>query len=322
MPRQSDTELTARVQKGFGTRAAVLLALVAVLLVCALAAQGAGMGSQGNVAQTEPSAEDASTEQAPAEEELSPEEAERLEREAREAREIVCWGDSMTAGYGASEATIDRKGVHYEASYQSYPEVLRRITGMDVYNFGVSGATSTDIVAMQEGIEPPADQRVTRFDRGIARCAQRHPGDILILEIGSNGGWDGDYDVLIGQYRHMIEHAACEDYIIVGDTDDPGASPADRAQEPLWEAGSETDTAWEAALRAEFGEHFINMRQYLIEYGLKTTGLTPTDEDLELAERGCVSPQLRSDWTHLNSYGYYAKARGIYRRGVKLGYWE
>ncbi len=250
---------------------------------------------------------------------LTPEEAERL---AREAREIVCWGDSMTAGYGVSEATIDRDGVYFEASYEDYPEILRRITGMDVYNFGVNGATSADIVAMQAGTERPEGDKVRVFNTSIAKCGSRHPGDILILEIGSNGGWDGDYDKLIAQYHSMIDHAGCEDYLILGDTDDPGTSPADTSQEPFEKDGATTETAWEAALHEEFGDHFINMRRYLINYGLKTTGLTPTDEDIELAERGCISPQLRSDWTHLNSYGYYAKARGVYVRGKKLGYWE
>ena len=37
---------------------------------------------------------------------------------------------------------------------------------------------------------------------------------------------------------------------------------------------------------------------------------------------GCISGKLRSDWTHFNAYGYYAKGLGIYKKGVELGYWE
>ena len=53
--------------------------------------------------------------------------------------------------------------------------------------------------------------------------------DILILEIGSNGGWE-NYRQLISQYDAMIQNSGCDYYIIVGDTDDPGTSIADTTQ--------------------------------------------------------------------------------------------
>ena len=78
--------------------------------------------------------------------------------------------------------------------------------------------------------------------------------------MGSNGGWD-DYDELISQYQAVIDYTGCENYIIVGDTDDPGTSLADNSQSYL-EDGDDyvgaDDTAWEAALREAFGEHFFN----------------------------------------------------------------
>lgn len=82
------------------------------------------------------------------------------------------------------------------------------------------------------------------------------------------------------------------------------------------------DTSWEAALRLAYGDHFINMRTYLIENGLKDTGIMPTKDDLENYKRGNISKKLRSDWTHLNCMGYYSKGKGIYLKGVELGYWS
>ena len=82
------------------------------------------------------------------------------------------------------------------------------------------------------------------------------------------------------------------------------------------------DTSWEAALRLAYGDHFINMRTYLIQNGLKDLGLVPTLEDLENYRIGRISKRLRSDWTHLNSKGYYSKGKGIYLKGVELGYWS
>ena len=64
------------------------------------------------------------------------------------------------------------------------------------------------------------------------------------------------------------------------------------------------------------------MRVFLVEHGLEVAGLTPNEEDEEYSALGWVSDQLRSDWTHLNSYGYYAQAVGVYEKGRELGYWE
>ena len=82
------------------------------------------------------------------------------------------------------------------------------------------------------------------------------------------------------------------------------------------------ETPWEEALREAYGDHFINLRQYMIENGLEDCGLTATDEDFEGYTKGEISKQLRSDWTHFNAYGYYSKAKGIYLKGVELGYWK
>ena len=81
------------------------------------------------------------------------------------------------------------------------------------------------------------------------------------------------------------------------------------------------ETPWEQALSKAYGDHFINMRLYMIQNGLSDCGLEATDEDLDGFTRGEISQQLRADWTHFNAYGYYAKAKGIYEKGVELGYW-
>lgn len=233
-------------------------------------------------------------------------------------KEIVCWGDSMTAGYGASEAILSLDGNRYDISDLSYPEVLQRLTGIKTCNFGVFGATSEEISIMQGGTVP--EQPLSAYDvidRDVMRQAESHPGDILILEMGSNGGWK-DYDELIAQYRAMLAHAACEKYIIIGDTDDPLNSA-----DPHGARGSgTTETAWENALREAFGDHFINMRVFLVENGLELVGWKATPADEAAARQGNISARLRADWTHFNSYGYYAQAVGVYQKGRQLGYWQ
>lgn len=161
--------------------------------------------------------------------------------------------------------------------------------------------------------------------QAFTRASQeRSANDILVLEIGSNGGWY-DYQELILQYDNIIINSGCKYYIIVGDTDDPGTSLADDNQGEYNGDGSYIgigDTAWEAALREAYGEHFFNTRTYMIQYGLSDCGLDTTTDDLENFKKGNISEQLRYDWTHFNSYGYYAKGTGIYKKGVELGYWS
>lgn len=240
-----------------------------------------------------------------------------------EEREIVCWGDSLTLGVGAGEAVIESGGETFDASYLAYPEILEMLTGLPTYNYGVEGATSAEIAYMQGGYMPESGREDwEHVDSVIMWRSAWHTGDILVLELGSNGGWDEGYEQLIEQYQYMLNYAECDDYIIIGDTDDPGLSPADLNDWPMDYGLGIQETAWEVALREAFGEHFVNMRLYLIEHGLEVAGLTPTEEDVRLVELGCVPEQLRSDWTHLNSFGYYAKAIAVYEKGQELGYWE
>ena len=290
----------------------VMLACVAVLICCGYAVK---MYRDAPQTRSEPQQEGP---------QMTPEEYAKMDaKRRREAREIVCWGDSMTSGHGASEAYIDTPEDKYDASYQGYPEILAHFTHLHVYNFGVVGARSDEIVAMQASPEPPEQGRFEHFDRNIAEYAQEHTGDVLILEIGSNGGWNNDYDTLIAQYQQMISYAGVGDqYLILGDTDDPGSSVADTEQGEIGQDCRHRDTQWEIALDKEFGQHFINMRRNILGFGLKYCGLEETDEDRELMKYGYISKQLRSDWTHFNSYGYYAKARVVYLRGRKLGLWD
>lgn len=165
---------------------------------------------------------------------------------------------------------------------------------------------------------------VAQGSRVVPKAAQDHRDDILIIEMGSNGGWD-NYDELIAQYQSIIDYTGCEDYIIVGDTDDPGSSLADEGVINMDNSEGGTGknyTDWEVALRDAFGEHFFNTRVYMLEYGLSNCGLKASALDRLYAAFGCISGKLRSDWTHFNAYGYYAKGLGLYQKGVELGYWE
>lgn len=77
--------------------------------------------------------------------------------------------------------------------------------------------------------------------------------------MGSNGGWENDYQQLILQYDNIILNSGCKYYIVLGDTDDP-ADSVDVNQGEYGEDGNYVgigDTAWEAALREAYGRAFF-----------------------------------------------------------------
>lgn len=202
--------------------------------------------------------------------------------------EINVWGDSMAEGYGGF-------GV-------SYPSVLEELTGIPTNNFGIGGEDSLQI---------------------MERCLSygRHAEDILIIQMGDNGGWN-DLSELIEQCQKMIEESGTDRYIIVSSSDDPDDF------EQIWGYTRNNvglkDTWYEEKLRKAFGEHLFISRKYLIENGLSVNGLEETAEDRRRASKGNISLQLRNpeiDNTHLNAAGYTAMAHGIYEMGQVLGYW-
>ena len=165
---------------------------------------------------------------------------------------------------------------------------------------------------------------INAWTRVIPKAAYDHRNDILILEMGSNGGWENDYDELIRQYQNIIDNSYYADYIIVGDTDNPGES-ADIYQDVYDNNGNYAGlhaTLWEQALYHAFGEHFLNTRLYLMKNALSDCGLTPTENDIIDIQTGNLPEQIRADFTHFNSYGYYSKAKAIYLKGIELGYWN
>ena len=73
----------------------------------------------------------------------------------------------------------------------------------------------------------------------------------------------------------------------------------------------------------EFGEYFVPIRKYLVEYGLEDAGITPTSEDITDMAAGrvpvslCASP---TDKIHWNATGYTIMANVLFKKLVKLGW--
>ena len=243
----------------------------------------------------------------------------------------------LTKGYAAYDNSTDNSVVIYESETDTYSRQEAdikaesdKVTEHDTVTKETESQTSGE-KPMEKPTEKPTEtagvEKVTISGgtQAMTRASQeRSAKDILILEMGSNGGWSNNYKQLILQYDDIILNSGCKYYIVLGDTDDP-ADSADANQGEYGDDGNYVgigDTSWEAALRLAYGDHFFNTRTYMIQNGLSDCGLDVTTDDLENFKMGNISKQLRYDWTHFNCYGYYSKGIGVYKKGVELGYWS
>lgn len=204
------------------------------------------------------------------------------------------------------------------SGYESYNEAPENV----VYINDIAFQLETDNGKLYISIYNNSSGKSVKLKKGsqvVTKAAHDIAGDVIVIQMGSNGGWD-DYDELIQQYKSMIANSGTECYIIIGDTDNPDESIEGDYYIDNPEAGLE-ETLWEAALREAFGEHFINMRMYMLENALDVTSLEPDTEDEESLLQGRVPESLKYDYTHLNSYGYYTVGVAVYEKGIELGYW-
>lgn len=131
--------------------------------------------------------------------------------------------------------------------------------------------------------------------------------DIQILWIGQNGAWNSE-DELVEMFKAAINHMSGlqKRYICVG----------------LSSGTKESRAVLERKMGIAFGNHYINIRDYLVKYGLNDAGISATEQDTQDILAGKVPTSLRADGVHLTADGYKVIAKVIHQRGKELGYWN
>ena len=131
--------------------------------------------------------------------------------------------------------------------------------------------------------------------------------DIQILWIGQNGKWNSE-DELVEMFKAAISHMSGlqKRYICVG----------------LSSGTKESRATLERKMSVAFGNHYINIRDYLVAFGLDDAGISATDQDKQDISSGKVPTSLRADGVHFTADGYKVIAKVIYQRGKELGYWD
>jgi hypothetical protein len=133
---------------------------------------------------------------------------------------------------------------------------------------------------------------------------------ISVIFIGQNGGYD-DVDELIEQQRAIIDHQEMSEvnqgkFIIVG----------------LHTGTAAGRSGLEKAMQAEYGDQYINLREYMSTSGLQDAGIEATDEDKEMMAEGMTPSSLLSDTVHFTEDGYKLIGNLIYERMDELGYFD
>lgn len=166
----------------------------------------------------------------------------------------------------------------------------------------------------------------------VADTVFNNKNSIMLINLGTNSGWDENADVLLNQVQLMVNHFTSmggTKYIICG---------LSSGKHLITEAFKQASFEYEEKASSAFGEHWLNMREYLIENGLTENGLTASTLDNERIAQGLVPASLLGggsttdikmydgetviDQTHFNCYGANSQSLAFYNKGKALGYWD
>ncbi|MBQ4305479.1 MAG: SGNH/GDSL hydrolase family protein [Bacteroidales bacterium] len=125
-----------------------------------------------------------------------------------------------------------------------------------------------------------------------------------IFFIGQNGGF-ADAEDLIRQIEAMIDYSGSSRYIVVSYHIYNGIVGMNELEE---------------ALGKRFGNHYFNLRNYLITKGLADAGVEPTESDKKALSEDRVPPSLMTDGVHFTTDGYRLIAAQVYAKMQELEY--
>ncbi len=135
----------------------------------------------------------------------------------------------------------------------------------------------------------------------------KKPGDVMILFSGANDDLTlENVDYFMEQQQKIVTDWGTDKYIIISPT---------YSKDGNQELNEIADKMQEA-----YGEHFLDIRRYLIEHGLDDAGVKPTSQDKADMKDEIIPSSLRSDYVHGNAHFYRILAEQLYRKMMYLGY--
>ena len=113
-------------------------------------------------------------------------------------------------------------------------------------------------------------------------------------------------DVILNAFDVFVKYIQTTKYILMSPTKGYGSAYAEL----------------ETKMTQIYGRKYINLREYLLEYGLSDLNITPTAQDLTDISQGVIPTSLKTDSVHFTTAAYGIVARLVYERGIELGYWD
>lgn len=154
----------------------------------------------------------------------------------------------------------------------------------------------------------------------------RKNDDIMIIYLGTNSGWDDTPAKLLAQVQSMVNYYQGTKYIIA-----TGATGYRLRNESTRAITTQVETLFSTT----FGEHYFNLRQYLIDNSLTENNLRATDVDKSRIALGQVPASILMgasdlnagkaggdgvDDTHYNTYGLESVKNAFKSKLISLGY--
>ena len=135
---------------------------------------------------------------------------------------------------------------------------------------------------------------------------KNYKDDLMVIWAGTNDTPNTTtIQNVINNIDAMIEYSNNPDYIIIGLTSKNYMPEVVEVNE---------------ILANKYGEHFLDIRTYILEHGLSDAEITPTEQDETDLQNGEIPTSLRSDNVHLNEYGYTIVGTQVYNKLIALGY--
>lgn len=288
--------------------------------------------------------------------EITEQEAETQIPEQEKAERILCWGDSLTYGQGGNGITypsvLEEKSGLEVINYGIQGETAKQIgirmgvwpmctgafeipaetvpTEVSLWQWGedpimmrlgdcginpcyIGGVEGTLSYAAEDNkyyfTRTEAGDAVTVADQTIVQtfaAEDKDTSDIIVLFAGTNLPPNKNtVGELIDMERQMLDYLGAERYVVIGLTSKKLIEDVETINESLAEA---------------FGEHFLDIRSYLLENGLQDAGIEPTKRDKKNIAKGEIPSSLRVDEVHGTEDFYRIIGERVYQKLTELGY--
>lgn len=128
-------------------------------------------------------------------------------------------------------------------------------------------------------------------------CDDEYKDYVHIIWLGENDEWL-HYNDLVNYIKQVIDASGKnkDRYLVLG----------------IPKGSTEAMEEYDKLMKEEFNTHYLNVREYLSSYDLRTTSIRYSDADLEQQEKGIVPSCMLNDFGELNDSAYKLLTNYVY----------